>query len=336
MPSKNLISRDKIRIYLLISILFKLILQFSVSPIELHSQIMSSNTFKYKPQIFDEILFRDSNSTNFLTNTHFNTEFIISNNSFQNEKDRIYRLNGALEIYSSYRDMLLLNFSNELNANSLNDIALNPRQSIWEENLTYLHNFGTYQNKQFMGNISFFHRCKHEVDNTDSPAGDAPSPDYEPTKRVIILTGVNTGLTISNKDFHINQNGNKIKNDFRYVGKFDLEYYFYSSDIRQPRTEIEFDWNNLIASSRFNFRLDYNIYKDIHIFNGTELTLFWFKKLGAKINHKIELGTSIKGKKLGLDVYFVNQFMFDELAFVTQNSTLFFGVGVRLIDLNFF
>lgn len=297
---------------------------------------MPSNNFKYRPQIFDEILFRDSNSTNFLTNTHFNTEFIISNNSYQNEKDRIYRLNGALEIYSTFRDMLLFNLSNELNANSLNDIAFNPRQTIWEENLTYLHNFGTYHNKQFMGNISFFHRCKHEVDNTDRPAGDAPSPDYEPTKRVIILTGVNTGLTISNKDYHNNQNGEKIKNDFRYIGKFDLEYYFYSSDIRQPKTEIEFDWNDLIASSRFNFRLDYNIYKDIQIFNGTELTLFWFKKLGAKINHKIELGTSIKGKKLGLDVYFVNQFMFDELAFVTQNPTLFYGMGVRLIDLNFF
>ena len=319
-----------------------LLLVLFVNSYNIIAQIMPSNNFKYKPQIFDS-LDNNLNYRNFgyLTNTYFNAEFLLTNNSFRNEKDRVYRLNGILEVYRNNRDIIAFNLSNELNANSLNDIGFNPRQSIWEENLTYLHNFGTYNSKYYMANVSLFHRCKHEVDNSDSPEGDATKPDYIPTKRVIILTGINTGLTVSNTRYQINK-GEDIKNQeiytnkLRYFIKGDLEYYLFSSDIRQPNDSITYDWSNLIASSRINLRLNYNIYKDIHIFNSNELTLFWFKEVGAKSNYKIEIGSSIQTKGISLDVFFINQYIFDELAFINQNPSNFIGLGVRLLDINFF
>ena len=314
-----------------------LIFVLSINSINIIAQIMPSNNFKYKPQIFDS-LDHNLNYRNFgyLTNTYFNAEFLITNNSFRNEKDRIYRLNGILEVYRNNRDIIAFNLSNELNANSLNDIGFNPRQSIWEENLTYLHNFGTYNSKYYMANVSLFHRCKHEIDNSDSPDGDAPKPNYTPTKRVIILTGINTGLTISNTKYQISKGEVVHENKFRFFVKADIEYYLNKSDIRQPNDSINYDWSNLIASSRINMRLNYNIYKDINIFNSNELTLFWFKEVGAKSNYKVELGGSIQTKGMNFDVFFINQYLFDELAFVNQNPTNFIGLGVRLLDINFF
>lgn len=336
------------------------------------AQIMPSNNFKFRPDIFDSLQLRGNklveNSYGFGVNSYFNSEILVNNNSYKNEKDRIFRLNGIIEIFKSKRDIILLSLNNELNANSLNDISFNPRQAIWEENLVYLHNLGKFNNKHFIYNVSLFHRCKHDIDNLDPANSDIPNLEANLTKRVIILTGLTTGLTISNNPFYYNSNfqskniNNKTeddvldiedinnvknkniltdtvthyKNKFRYFSKVEFEYYLNKSDYRYPQTEIAYDWNKLVLGNRFNFRIDYEIQNNCNIFTKTDFTLLFFEKSQTRTNYNLEFGANFSGQNMAFELYFTKQFLFDELVFVDQNSTQFFGIGLRLLNLNFY
>lgn len=309
---------------------------------------MPSNNFKIRPDIFDPLQIRDNklieNSYGFGTNNYFSTEILLSNNSYRNEKDRIFRLNGVIEIFKSKRDIVLISLNNEINANSLNDISFNPRQAIWEENLIYLHNLGKFNNKHFMYNINLFHRCKHDIDNLDPSNSDIPNLEANLSKRVIILTGISTGLTITNSPYfynNINLNNdtnisNISKNKFRYFSKIEFEYYINKSDYRYPQTEIEYDWNKLVLGNRFNFRIDYEIQNNYNIFTKTDFTLLFFEKSQTRTNYNFEVGTNYIGQNIAFELFFTKQFLFDELVFVNQNSTQFYGLGIRLINLNFY
>lgn len=350
-------------------IFFKLVLIFGFNTTI--AQIMPSNNFKFKPEIFDSLQLRGNklveNVYGFGVNSYFNSEFQVTSNSYKNEKDRIFRLNGVIEIFKSKRDIILLSLNNELNANSLNDISFNPRQAIWEENLVYLHNLGKFNNKHFIYNINLFHRCKHDIDNLDPANSDVPDLTANLSKRVVILTGLTSGLTISNSPYYYTSNirnnkdytkeeevldiedTNQINKDnitidnvlfsqskFRYYSKVEFEYYLNKSDSRFPYTEIQYDWAKLVLGNRFNFRLDYEIQNNYNIFTKTDFTLLFFEKSQTRSNYNIEFGANFTGQNMTFELYFTKQFLFDELVFVDQNNTQFYGIGLRLLNLNFY
>lgn len=257
---------------------------------------------------------------------NFNTELIATDNSYKNEKDRIFRLMGNIDIYKSSKFQLAFYLANELNANSLNDIGFNPRQSIWEENLAFY-----YKSLDYTFNFSFFHRCKHEIDNSDSPNGDSAAIGYVPTKRVIILSGFNIGVS---KNIEIIENLNLLTN-------INSEYYLMQSDFRTPNSDSQYlpNWNDLSATIRTNIRLNYSVSSLISAYSRMNLNFLYF---GNNINTynrnntAIELGMSIKGKLYNFDAFFISENLSDELAYTQPNRTIYRGVGIRLRGKDFF
>ncbi len=287
---------------------FILLLAMVISISQIKAQIMPSARYYYFPK-FDST----QKEWEFMNNTMFNSEFLFTWGSYMNEKDRSFRLNGIVEVLKTSNSSVFINLSNELNANTLNDVSFNPRTTSWEENIGYIYNAEGYQ--LLLGG---FHRCKHEVDNSDVPAGDEPDPTYNPEKRIIILSGFRGGVA---KEFNISS-------DFTNKSQSDIEFYGYSADLRTPKVNTEIDWDKLVSTWRFTTRFDYNVIKNFNLYTRANTALYFMNSIEQ--TYQLELGFFFKGKASAWEVYLLHEKSFDELAFLIPNTTRFTGLGVRL------
>jgi hypothetical protein len=128
---------------------------------------------------------------------------------------------------------LLFSAHQELAASPYAAAGFNPRAARWEEQLL------VQGAEDAVGwTAGFFHRCKHDIDNSEPPDDDTSNNDYEPIKRAIVLTGVTGRLATAN----LFSGSTQIRTE---VG---AEYYVNSGDYRAPGHRDTGSWSGMRGS----------------------------------------------------------------------------------------
>lgn len=285
--------------------------------------LLSSNIY---PQILvtrNIIPVVDNDSTkreNLFNDFDFSPEFARGSGSYNGDMDWSLKLIGFAEVYR-FKNNMSLSFllAHELNANPYNDIAFNPRKAIWEENIGIYHKLDN-----FAYSFGIFHRCKHDIDNTDPPRENEPDIESVIMNRVMILNGLNMSL-LYNK---------RINNKIEYFSQIYGEYYIIKEDYKTPRYNFKSNFENLIASLRINSAITYNINKIIDLRLAYYLTTLLGEKSrnnkSLNINARAELSLTLKGKENQCDFFVSYENMFEDTIDIVPNPTKFRHVGIRL------
>jgi len=258
----------------------------------------------------------------FFENNSFSAELGRGGNSFGGEMDWSFKLIGLSEIYRiSEKSSVFFLLGHELNSNPYNDIAFNPRKATWEENIVL-----NYDLNDIIFQLSIFHRCKHDIDNTDSPRDDIPNNTYNPTKRVLILNGLGFGLP----EMHL-----KAGEYWTFNLSALAEYYVLARDYRQPSFETD-TWQNAKGAFRLNalalhnigekWQLRFNLYWATMLINTHENS--FYNTLNN--DYRFEMAMSRKGRKNAIDFFFSYEKLFDEVGYINPHQTDFWHIGLRL------
>lgn len=213
-----------------------------------------------------------------------------------------------------------LEFHQELTANPMNDIGFNPRTARWEEQLL-IHASGSW----WSARAGWFHRCKHDIDNTESP-NDAEQPDYSPVRRTLILSGPSLGaLTqpITSGDW-----------SFRLAG--GAEWYVVNDDYRSPSTSLTGSWTGMQGA--LWFRGDATVTVATHFLVGARyyISLPWFSnRYGAPndivVPHdaRAELFGTLFSHVAAMDIVVSAEHTFDEVAYLNAMPSTYLQIGLR-------
>ncbi len=253
--------------------------------------------------------------------THYAIEFARGFGSLGDEQAWNGKFIGSVDFYRWNSTGVLRGvFSSEFSANPHNDISFNPRAIIWEQALVL-------QLDGFVMGLQ--HRCKHDIDNSDSTHGDTPSISSV-RKRVLINSGLHFGWV------------GKIERQsltFDYV--FRTEAYFYTSDYRFPANNKAKSYEDIRGSLMSAGRLEYSLADKHSIFARAWLSLCAFRTSpysvhGLDFNARLEGGYHLRGKQAGLDIFFSWERIFDETAFTIPSPTHCVSIGIRSASSVFF
>lgn len=253
--------------------------------------------------------------------TSYSIEFARGFNSLGDEQAWNGKFFGAVDLYRWNSTAVLRGlFSSELSCNPHNDISFNPRAIIWEQAIA-MH----------IGGLSFAlqHRCKHDVDNSDSTHGDTPSI-YSVKKRVLI----NTGASVTWVQRKVSSS---LSIDYAVRG----EAYLYNSDYRFPANDSGRSYKDIRGSVMGAMRCDYQLALLHSVFARAWGSAIAFgastnTTSGFEINARVEGGYHLRGKQAGMDVFVSWERIFDETAFTIPAPTTCVSVGVRLGSSLFF
>lgn len=211
-------------------------------------------------------------------------------------------------------------FSQELSANPHNDIAFNPRAIIWEQALVVQ-----------LGNLSIGmqHRCKHDVDNSDSTHGDTPSL-FSVRKRVLINSGLHLGWT-----------GREVFSSVSLDYTVRSEAYFINSDYRFPENNSGRSYADIRGTFMSAARVEYSLANKHAVFARAWSSFMVFKanpqiKSGFEFNARFEGGYHLQGKQAGVDIFLSWERIFDETAFTVPAATQCVSIGIRASSSAFF
>lgn len=253
--------------------------------------------------------------------THYAIDFARGFGSLGGEQAWNGKFIGCIDFYRwGSSDVLRGLFSSELSANPHNDIAFNPRAIIWEQALVL--QLGSFS-------LGLQHRCKHDVDNSDSTHGDTPTM-YSVRKRVLINSGMQLAWTGSSSHHSLS---------FDYMVR--TEGYFYMSDYRFPANNEGRSYGDIRGAFMAAGRLDYSLAKKHSVFTRGWASLMAFKaspqsESGLEVNARFEGGYHLRGKQAGLDIYIAWERIFDETSFTTPSPTHSISVGIRSASSVFF
>lgn len=213
-----------------------------------------------------------------------------------------------------------LEFHQELTANPMNNIGFNPRTARWEEQLL-VHASGSW----WSARAGWFHRCKHDIDNSQSPNDDT-AVVYSPIRRTLILSGPSLGaLTapILSGDW-----------SFRLAG--GAEWYVVREDYRTPSSSVTGSWRGMKGA--LWFRGDASLTVAEHILVGARyyISLPVFEsRYGAPpdmvIPHdaRAELFATLFSNLAAVDVVVSAEHTFDEVAYLLAMPSTYVQVGLR-------
>ncbi len=235
------------------------------------------------------------------------------------------RIGGRAELYRWPSASLHFTAASELSANPYNDIGFNPRTAVWEEQLLFSASDGWQ--------AGIFHRCKHEIDNSDAPTTDEPVAGYKPTKRVLILSGLAASWS----------RGIRGPGDTEIHSLLRAEWYPLRSDYRYPENSEGRSWDSmhgsLMAALWWGALLyEKNDEEDVRrLFAYTRLwaagMLFGRERdleAGVEYNTRAEAGLKLQSKAARLDVFIAWEYMFDEPASIVPKPSHVVFIGARL------
>jgi hypothetical protein len=160
----------------------------------------------------------------------------------------ILTMSQAATLYASAsRTTVELRCSQQLYASRRNDISFNPRSAVWDEELT-LRNLLPSSAAEVT--VSVFHRCKHDIDNSDSEEGDSIAL-YSPQKRTIILGGAAISGVLPPSIF------TGISSPLRFMMDARMEGYWYASDYRFPQVNFGASWTDMQGSLQAGLTSEY-------------------------------------------------------------------------------
>lgn len=160
----------------------------------------------------------------------------------------ILTMSQAATLYASAsRTAVELRCSQQLYASRRNDIAFNPRSAVWDEELT-LRNLLPSSAADL--SVSVFHRCKHDIDNSDSEEGDSIALN-SPQKRTIILGGAAISGVLPPSVF------TGISSPLRSMIDARIEGYWYAGDYRFPQVNFGASWADMQGSLQAGLTSEY-------------------------------------------------------------------------------
>lgn len=246
-----------------------------------------------------------------LASTAFAAECMRGYGSYKGDQAWNVKMIGHSELYrwapTSYVGALL---AMELTCNPYNDLGFNPRAAVWEQMLTVaIQSFS----------LSAFHRCKHDIDNSDPFDSDEPTTESI-KKRVLISAGLgaqytrSTTFSASALDWMIRAEG-----------------FLYNADYRFPRNSVGKSWEDMIASTSAAMRFTQLFTSNMGIYCRGLATGMFFggKSAGAEFGGRAEMGCLLMGRQNRLDVFLSVEHLFDEIAQTIPAQTTVFSIGIR-------
>ena len=246
--------------------------------------------------------------------------------SLQGEQDWQFRLHGYIEPYrfgsdSTSNVTTTLQFHHELTANPFNDLGFNPRTARWEEQLLVHVRIAplTLQG-------GWFHRCKHEIDNTEPP-DDIKDPTYQPTRRVLILSGptviaVSPILATPIGTIRLQAGG---------------EWYMVNEDYRDPDSLQTGSWNGLQGALWGRGQIDWTLSSSLQAGASYYLSVpFFTDRFGAERANlppheaRAEVFLNVFSKRAMISVVASADHTWDEVVFLTPQPTTVVQVGLRV------
>ena len=267
----------------------------------------------------------DSTGANqFLPHTHFFGELQGGFGSTEGEQAWNIKVGGMMELYRWGRRSALVGLvAHELTANPHNNINFNPRGAIWEESLIFLR-----RQQTFGWHVGAFHRCRHELDNAEPPNPRAAPSEYVPTRRLLILSGVQGG--IASHDIAIGRRG-------LLRGFFRVEGYAFASDRRTPRNSDSPHWNDAIGATMFGARVRVDVDAPVTLYAGGWGSVMVFSRdrsrargIHPEFNGRVELGVRRDGMRGGLDAYAAIEHFFDDVSRPVPRPSSVVYLGVRM------
>lgn len=247
--------------------------------------------------------------------------------SYEHEQAWQLRVHAVVEPYrfsadadSSIAWTTSLEFHQELTANPMNDIGFNPRTARWEEQLL-VHAAGSW----WSARAGWFHRCKHDIDNTQAPNDDT-STFYSPIQRTLILSGPTIGAMtapIVSRDW-----------SFRLAG--GAEWYVVNEDYRVPVSSLTGSWNGMQGALWFRGDATVNLAESFLIGARYYISIPWFtNRYGAPddivIPHdaRAELFATLFSHAAVMDVVISAEHTFDEVAYLNAMPSTYLQFGLR-------
>ena len=226
------------------------------------------------------------------------------------------RLHGLVELWRiDTNNTIAFTAHHELIANPEGSINFNPRAARWEERLFWQGRL----DGDLLLSAGGFHRCKHDIDNNEPPDDDTSNTEYVPTRRAIILSGIQGSIAypLYNKRIwlQVGADWNIVAQDYRTPGGFD--------DGR---------WSNMKGAIHARVDADYPIGEHTSI-GGSG----WFMiplmndeyEGDFRYDARAELRFTLQ-YKVRLDLVASVDRQFDEVVFLTPQSTTAFQFGLRL------
>lgn len=245
--------------------------------------------------------------------------------SYQDEQAWQYRMHGGIEPFRFGEDSTAtittsLQFHTELTASSKNDLGFNPRTARWEEMLL-VH----LRTSPLTIQAGWFHRCKHEIDNSEPP-NDVADPDYEPTRRVLIVSGpmataVSPALTTS-------------LGRIRLMG--GAEWYAVHEDYRTPDSVRTGSWDGLQGAVWARGQVDWSLARGVEAGASYYISFPIFSdRFGAPddivLPHEAHAEAAIRfhSERAVIAVIAAADHTWDEVAWLTAQPTTVVQIGVR-------
>lgn len=223
---------------------------------------------------------------------------------------------GFVELYRfSESSAIAGSLSHEFTANPYNEIRFHMRGAIWNETLAYFHRL-----KALTLEAGVTHHCRHEIDNTVNQNELIYNPDYEPTRRLIVLTG---------PYFSLQSNWlGKNKLSARFYGRVNL--YTFHVDGRRPEVNFEQSLDYVRASSVLGMRVNYSLGKNVFLFNRNWYNPVYFIEDDPwKSNSRIEVGVGVKGGKGDFELFSGYERFFDDMSRPYPLASDVISVGIR-------
>lgn len=263
-----------------------------------------------------------------IASTAFLGELQRGSGSLGGEQAWNIKIGGMAELYRWSASSLVFTAMSELTANAHNDIGFNPRTATWEEQLFFVHRPGAWM---WQGGV--FHRCKHEIDNTDPPNADTLTPGYQPTKRVLITSGIQAGTR-----FPVLPLAEHVMLQSYLRG----EWYIQHLDYRIPDNDSGRSWQRLRGTVMAGGKLAAVLAKSTAVYVRAWGAGMLFaaepkngRSSGMEFHARAELGATLTGKGGALDVFIAYERLFDEPVFIVpqSSSVVFVGIRVRAMEM---
>jgi hypothetical protein len=277
-------------------------------PLAADAQVMASRSVWIAPA--------SDGPTGFMARTSFFGELQRARHSTADDLAWTIRTGGLWELYRWNASTVLAGSATaEVVANPYSSLGFNPRGVVWEEQLALVHRRGS-----LLWHGGLFHRCRHEIDNSDPPEQREPQPGYVPAKRVVVLSGVQLGATT--KELH--GAGLRVRTGLR------AEAYLAREDTRVPVTPVRPYWTEALAAASAVARIERSLG------TGTALYVrFWGAVIpfddATRHNERGELGLRLSGAGGGMELFAAGERTFDDHASLTPRASRFVGLGFRFV-----
>ncbi len=213
----------------------------------------------------------------------------------------------------------------ELCANERNDIHFNPRSIIWEEELSVRGLFDFRAGGQWSTSVAAFHRCKHDVDNSDQEQNDEIVPGRV-QKRSIILSGFAVREKLQPMML-------RADSGLQLQAEIGAEYYLMHRDYRYPVLTFGTSWSRARAALCVGLELKHTISQHHALALRTYISQMLFSRdlaLAAAQGYlsRAELRIDMRGKAGELSIMLCNERSFDEVVRISADPTNTWSIGI--------